>query len=738
MPDNNLVEILIRARDDIQGAAQQSKRELQGLKGEAEGLGKSFGLATAAIAAAGAAMFAAVKSTADYGDELLKVSKQTGATVEDLAVLKFAAEQADSSLGDVAMGLKFLADNMTTAINKTGDQRDSFNALGISTDDLKRQQNDIAGLFALVSTRLNEVSSDANKAAIAQNLLGRGAITLRPLMQDLAQQGFGKMRAEAERFGLVISKEMAQAADDFNDNLGRMGAILQGLMNTTLGPVIAMFNDLAIAVGLVKLDATQTSLRALTTTLERLGIEQRNLQNIARSIKPADQKSMLDRVMGTLVGETDPAEIQRQLKATNEAIASLEKTRDQLLNPPQAEQAKTRTGALPAQASKEGEDAAKKFQGAVDSLIKSMQGENNQLQQQILLLKDGETAAARFQMTSKLGLLPPGELTAAQRQQIDGLTQQFLSLTQQLKQAQQEADRTKKILDELTEPLTMPLGKPTQNEINTFITGLREGGRELRKISREMSDQWLTDRDKERIEAQRWGEEIGARIQEIKERFQQDFPEIAALANELLTQIPQAVDARADTIGRDVREIFSGMSEGISALIRGVLHGTQTLGDAAGRVIQGIGLGIADKILKRAFQPIEDALADITTNLIRSGINLLAGAFTGGLAGGGVQAGRDGTVFPGPFMPFRRYQHGGIASGPQLGFIGEGGPEAVIPLKQGAVPVEMSGSQPLNVTVVLKNPIDPAVFRTTKEEMVSVFVNDYRSDGATRRVITQH
>lgn len=51
-----------------------------------------------------------------------------------------------------------------------------------------------------------------------------------------------------------------------------------------------------------------------------------------------------------------------------------------------------------------------------------------------------------------------------------------------------------------------------------------------------------------------------------------------------------------------------------------------------------------------------------------------------------------GAVFPGRFQPIAAFQHGGIVNRPTLGLIGEGGgPEAVVPLKGGNVPVKFTG-----------------------------------------------
>lgn len=64
----------------------------------------------------------------------------------------------------------------------------------------------------------------------------------------------------------------------------------------------------------------------------------------------------------------------------------------------------------------------------------------------------------------------------------------------------------------------------------------------------------------------------------------------------------------------------------------------------------------------------------------------------------------EGGIFPGHFMPIRQFASGGVADRPTLGLIGEGGgPEAVVPLKGGSIPVDMKGGGGGGNTIVIMN-----------------------------------
>lgn len=55
---------------------------------------------------------------------------------------------------------------------------------------------------------------------------------------------------------------------------------------------------------------------------------------------------------------------------------------------------------------------------------------------------------------------------------------------------------------------------------------------------------------------------------------------------------------------------------------------------------------------------------------------------------GSLVGGKEGGIFPGSWTPIHAFQSGAMVDRPTLGIFGEGGPEAVVPLKHGKIPVE--------------------------------------------------
>lgn len=107
---------------------------------------------------------------------------------------------------------------------------------------------------------------------------------------------------------------------------------------------------------------------------------------------------------------------------------------------------------------------------------------------------------------------------------------------------------------------------------------------------------------------------------------------------------------------------------------------------------------------------------------------------------------KEGGVLPGQFVPIRAFQHGGIASRPTLGLIGEGGSsEAVIPLKGGKVPVDIRGrggdTQNINVTFAINAVDAKGIDRLLYERrnmITGMIRQEIRNAGGTRDVIRRH
>src|SRR5689334_6067169 len=116
-------------QSEMNAAVRSAKEFDKQLKSTKEVLTTNGTGMTVIGAAISGALIAAAKSAANYGDTLAKASQRTGASVEELAKLKFAAEQSGASFDDLNAGLRFLAKNAEAAAGGSKEQSQAFKNL---------------------------------------------------------------------------------------------------------------------------------------------------------------------------------------------------------------------------------------------------------------------------------------------------------------------------------------------------------------------------------------------------------------------------------------------------------------------------------------------------------------------------------------------------------------------------------------------------------------------------------
>lgn len=191
-------------------------------------VGKVAIAAGAAAAAVGVAMIAMGKSAIDAADNLNDLSKQTGISTEALSQLEYAAEQSGTDLEGLTTGLRKFVRESTDAASKAGAARDAFSLIGVSVSDAAGTLKPTEQLLLDVAERFSQYEDGAAKAAFAQELFGKSGAALIPFLNE-GRTGIERLMKEADRLGLTLKGTTAQAADDFNDNLGKLKSQVAGI-----------------------------------------------------------------------------------------------------------------------------------------------------------------------------------------------------------------------------------------------------------------------------------------------------------------------------------------------------------------------------------------------------------------------------------------------------------------------------------------------------------------------------
>lgn len=212
---------------------------------------KMKGLSIAAAAATAAVGALAVKSGA-AADDLNTLSKVTGIGTDELQKYSYAADLVDVSVEDIAKANQKLKKSAYAAADGTGSQAEAFNKLGVSVLDSNGELKDSETLFQEVVTALGGVENETERAALAQELMGKSAANLNPLIED-GGETYKRVSETLKKYNLdFIDQETLDKANEFNDELDTMkllGSValaqLGSQLAASLAPVLEKVVDLA-------------------------------------------------------------------------------------------------------------------------------------------------------------------------------------------------------------------------------------------------------------------------------------------------------------------------------------------------------------------------------------------------------------------------------------------------------------------------------------------------------------
>jgi hypothetical protein len=155
----------------------------------------------------------------DAGDALNKMAARTGVSTEALSELGFAAEQSGADLETLEAGLRMMQRSIVSAASGSREMRATLAKLGLTVADLKALTPEEQ--FRLLADRIAQVGNPTLRAALALDIFGKRNQKLIPLLSAGAK-GIDELRAEANKLGLTVGTDQAQAAADLQDAWNRV------------------------------------------------------------------------------------------------------------------------------------------------------------------------------------------------------------------------------------------------------------------------------------------------------------------------------------------------------------------------------------------------------------------------------------------------------------------------------------------------------------------------------------
>ena len=180
-----------------------------GLASAAKVAAASIAAVTAAAVGLGKKFIDGINETAEYGDNIDKMSQKMGLSVEGYQEWDFIMQHNGTTIEGLKASMKTLANAAET-------DSDAFKELGISQEEIANMSQE--ELFNKTIASLQGVEDTTQRTYLAGKLLGKGATELGSLLNMSAEETEA-MRQELHELGGVMSEETVKDAAAFEDSL---------------------------------------------------------------------------------------------------------------------------------------------------------------------------------------------------------------------------------------------------------------------------------------------------------------------------------------------------------------------------------------------------------------------------------------------------------------------------------------------------------------------------------------
>lgn len=190
----------------------------------------AIGAVTTAVIGMGTALVNSVTQLSEYGDNIDKTSQKLGLSAEAYQEWSVILQHSGTSIDSMTRSFMTL----TNAV-ETGSE--SFETLGISLEDAASMSKE--DLFSATISALQGVEDANERAALAQDLFGRGAMELAPLLNTSAEETEA-MRQRVHDLGGVLSDRAVKGSAAYQDSLLDMNVALSGVKNSLLSEFLPL------------------------------------------------------------------------------------------------------------------------------------------------------------------------------------------------------------------------------------------------------------------------------------------------------------------------------------------------------------------------------------------------------------------------------------------------------------------------------------------------------------------
>lgn len=247
--------------DKLKAKAAEAGPAIQkGLVSAAKAAAASLAALTAAAAGVVVEIGKSIVEMSEYGDNIDKMSQKMGISAESYQEWDYILQHSGTSI-------ESMKTSMTKLDKAIVEGNDAFQKLGISQQQLAESSKE--DIFEAVIKGLQGVQDESERTVLAQELLGKGAVELGPLLNGTADE-IDEMKQAVHDLGGVMSNDAIKQSAQFQDNLQDLKTAITGLKRGFLSDLLPAVNE--VMGGLIKIFSgdSDSGIKMIQTGVDKL------------------------------------------------------------------------------------------------------------------------------------------------------------------------------------------------------------------------------------------------------------------------------------------------------------------------------------------------------------------------------------------------------------------------------------------------------------------------------------
>lgn len=267
-----------------------------------------------AAQSAGQEIFDLAQNCAAAGDKIDKQSQALGLSREAYQEWDYILSQNGTSIDSMGTALKTLNGVVDDAGTGSASAAEKLARVGLSLEDIEGKSRE--EVFEMVITGLQGIEDESQKAAIANDLLGKASVNMAALLNGSAE-GVEALKENAHNMGIILEDEAVNASVAFTDSMdnltrsfgtfkNKVGAeFLPGITGITDGLTDLMSGNYEEGIESIK-SGISGIVDSLGTTLQK-GVE--IVGDLLPTLLPALGEAVIQLVQGVMNVITGNAQI---------------------------------------------------------------------------------------------------------------------------------------------------------------------------------------------------------------------------------------------------------------------------------------------------------------------------------------------------------------------------------------------------------------------------------------------